>query len=323
MIWSGRAWQQVVDALERMGCCNAKDFPVPGYRGSAPRPSSTGLRASELKAFDFTSESFALEYTEQMTSSSVRRGAQEFLPGASSCQPPRTRRVPQDHKTIQEALDAAGDGDVVCVGPGCYREALVVRKRVLLYGLGEVRGIVLEGPDASIFFAASGLPTVVLEAAEARICNMTIVGGSGSAPVVENMCGDVTLEGCSIRGGSCCISVQQSAGALVRFCDVVGATGHGIQVAQQAWASVEKCLISDCPCGILVGHLGSQCSLRASDVLSCSQVTQENLDKRGRCKHERPMPTYTTNMAYTHSHHAMLAGGRDGALCGGSAAGWE
>ena len=59
-----------------------------------------------MKAFDFTSESFALEYTEQMTSSSVRRGAQEFLPGASSCQPPRTRRVPQDHKTIQEALDA-------------------------------------------------------------------------------------------------------------------------------------------------------------------------------------------------------------------------
>ena len=36
---------------------------------------------------------------------------------------------------------------------------------------------------------------VVLEAPEAKICNMTIVGGGVSVPVIENSCGDITLEG--------------------------------------------------------------------------------------------------------------------------------
>jgi hypothetical protein len=39
---------------------------------------------------------------------------------------------------------------------------------------------------------------LILEAAEAKICNLTIVGGGTSVPVIENMCGDLTLEGQSV-----------------------------------------------------------------------------------------------------------------------------
>ena len=36
------------------------------------------------------------------------------------------RRVPEDHDTIQAAVDAAGPGDLVLVGPGTYREEVKV-----------------------------------------------------------------------------------------------------------------------------------------------------------------------------------------------------
>jgi len=41
-------------------------------------------------------------------------------------------RVPQDRPTIQSAIDAAAIGDVIRVGPGTYRESLVVTKGLTL-----------------------------------------------------------------------------------------------------------------------------------------------------------------------------------------------
>ena len=37
-----------------------------------------------------------------------------------------TRRVPEDHRTIQEAVSAARPGDLVLIGPGVYREEVKV-----------------------------------------------------------------------------------------------------------------------------------------------------------------------------------------------------
>ena len=37
-----------------------------------------------------------------------------------------TRRIPEDHRTIQAAVDAARPGDLVLVGPGVYREEVKV-----------------------------------------------------------------------------------------------------------------------------------------------------------------------------------------------------
>jgi nitrous oxidase accessory protein len=72
-----------------------------------------------------------------------------------------------DFPLIAPALDAAADGDTIAVGPGVYRENLVVRRRVsivgrgaVLYGLGsgsvirvmadgvEIRGLTIEGSGA-------------------------------------------------------------------------------------------------------------------------------------------------------------------------------
>ncbi|MFM8274796.1 MAG: right-handed parallel beta-helix repeat-containing protein [Gemmata sp.] len=46
-------------------------------------------------------------------------------------------RVPQDHKTVQAAVDAAKPGDTVVVAPGTYRESVRLRPRVALRSAGD------------------------------------------------------------------------------------------------------------------------------------------------------------------------------------------
>jgi hypothetical protein len=51
--------------------------------------------------------------------------------GGPALQPVRrasgtTRRVTEDHRTIQAAVDAARPGDLILVGPGVYREEVKV-----------------------------------------------------------------------------------------------------------------------------------------------------------------------------------------------------
>jgi hypothetical protein len=222
-----------------------------------------------------------------------------------------------------------------------YREALVVRKRVQLVGTGRVAETVIQAPDVALWGGAQ-FATLVLEASEARVCNLTLTNASLSLAVIENFCGDITLEGCAIRGGGtgvkvlshparprlsvsrpvaarpsalleretnsskgiaspalayspqqCCTrainlvgrclahtrlkfmpgaQVSNSASAIVRFCDVHHAGAHGVYVAAQACASVVKSHVFCCTSGVVVGDLGSQCSIVGSDIALCSQV---------------------------------------------------
>lgn len=246
--------------------------------GKILRASAVGILARELSAYEFASEQYVLEYTAQIAPLSAGRHHAPRAPGAGELPDKTTRKaatlnVPADYRSVQDALDAAEDGDVVRLAPGRYKEALVISKRVLLFGAGKKAGdTVLEAPDESVFFAGAALSTLVLEASEAKICNVSIIGGGVSVPVIENMCGDLTLEGCDIRGGSCGLKVQDSAGAILKFCDVRDSAEHGVYVSKQGWASIDKSHVFDCKCGVLVGQLGSQCSLRGTDVSNCSQV---------------------------------------------------
>lgn len=48
-----------------------------------------------------------------------------------------TRRVPEDHKTIQAAIDSAAPGDTVLVGPGTYRERIQLKDEIILRSAGD------------------------------------------------------------------------------------------------------------------------------------------------------------------------------------------
>jgi plastocyanin len=56
-----------------------------------------------------------------------------------------TRRVPQDHRTIQAAVDAARPGDLVLVGPGVYREEVKVTVPSLVIRGSDRNRVVVDG----------------------------------------------------------------------------------------------------------------------------------------------------------------------------------
>ncbi|AXV09622.1 Pseudoazurin / lipoprotein [Euzebya pacifica] len=56
-----------------------------------------------------------------------------------------TRRVPEDHPTIQNAVDAADPGDLVLIGPGVYKEAVSVTTPGLVIRGTDRNEVILDG----------------------------------------------------------------------------------------------------------------------------------------------------------------------------------
>lgn len=52
-----------------------------------------------------------------------------------------------DYSSIQEAVNAAKEGDIIMVDPGTYRESVVIEKRITLIG---------SGPEATAIYATTG-----------------------------------------------------------------------------------------------------------------------------------------------------------------------
>jgi parallel beta-helix repeat protein len=81
-------------------------------------------------------------------------------------------RVPEDKKTIQTAVDAAAPGDVVRVGPGIYRErVLISQKSGIRLEANPIGGAVIDGA-----FTTSGAAILVVGTMESHVTGVSIVG---------------------------------------------------------------------------------------------------------------------------------------------------
>ncbi|NGO41592.1 right-handed parallel beta-helix repeat-containing protein [Streptomyces ureilyticus] len=170
----------------------------------------------------------------------------------------RWRRRTGEYASLAAALEAAGDGDVLTVAPGTYRENLVVRRTVTLRGP--------EGSPGSVRIApVDGVPLTVR--ASAVVQDLLVEGQDAAAPalLVEEGAPEVTdirivtrsAAGIEVRGGArptvrrCTvdnpagvgIAVLDGGGGVFEDCEVVAAGQSGIAVRGAAHPRLERCRV--------------------------------------------------------------------------------
>lgn len=134
-----------------------------------------------------------------------------FLAGGSGAARAAVYQVPGDFASIQEAIDAAADGDTIFVGPGTWSRIHFLGKRL------EVRST--NGPDATTLLGNGAGPVVRMllgEPAGTLLEGFTVTGGLGK-----------TKGGRSYGGGI----LGADTSATIRDCKILGNTalsGGGI-----------------------------------------------------------------------------------------------
>ncbi|MGW1028411.1 right-handed parallel beta-helix repeat-containing protein [Streptomyces sp. NPDC002577] len=170
----------------------------------------------------------------------------------------RWRRRTGEYASLAAALEAAGDGDVLTVAPGTYRENLVVLRAVTLRGP--------EGSPGSVRIApADGVPLTVR--ASAVVQHLHVEGQDSAAPalLVEDGAPELSdvrvvtrsASGIEVRGGArpavrrCTvdnpagigIAVLDGGGGVFEECEVVSAGQSGVAVRGGAYPRLERCRV--------------------------------------------------------------------------------
>ncbi|WP_340556262.1 right-handed parallel beta-helix repeat-containing protein [Streptomyces sp. GSL17-111] len=146
----------------------------------------------------------------------------------------RWRRRTGDYSSLAAALEAAGDGDVLTVAPGTYRENLLVDRAVTLRGperagAGSVR---ISPPD--------GVPLTIRSAAVVR--DLQIEGQDQAAPALLVEDGTPELSGLRVVTRSAAgVEVRGGARPTVRRCVVDNPAGAGFDLSGSAGGLFEDC----------------------------------------------------------------------------------
>ncbi|MFB7236552.1 right-handed parallel beta-helix repeat-containing protein [Streptomyces sp. NPDC056269] len=145
----------------------------------------------------------------------------------------RWRRRTGEYPSLAAALEAAGDGDVLTIAPGTYRENLVVRRAVTLRGPeGSIGSVRIAPPD--------GVPLTLR--ASVTVQDLHIEGQDVAAPALLVEDGTPELLDLRIMTRSAAgIEVRGAARPTVRRCTVDNPAGVGIAVVDGAGGVFEEC----------------------------------------------------------------------------------
>ncbi|MFF4580290.1 right-handed parallel beta-helix repeat-containing protein [Streptomyces sp. NPDC001389] len=146
----------------------------------------------------------------------------------------RWRRRSGEYPTLGAALAVAGDGDVLSVAPGTYRENLILRHAVVLRGpegaaAGSVRIAPLDGVALTVR-ASAVVQDLHLEGADRAAPALLVEEGSPEFS-------DLRVHTRSASG----IEVRGGARPLVRRCTVENPAGVGIAVLDGGGGVFEEC----------------------------------------------------------------------------------
>ncbi|MBW1602106.1 right-handed parallel beta-helix repeat-containing protein [Streptomyces sp. JJ66] len=171
----------------------------------------------------------------------------------------RWRRRFGDYASLATALEAAGDGDVLTVAPGTYRENLVIDRAVTLRGperagAGSVRlsppdgvPLTLHAPavvrDLQIEGQDRAAPALLVEDGTPELAGLRVV--TRSAVGVEVRGGArPTVRGCTVDNpAGFGFALSGGAGGLFEECEVVAAGQAGFAVRDAAHPRLDRCRV--------------------------------------------------------------------------------
>ncbi|MEU9704044.1 right-handed parallel beta-helix repeat-containing protein [Streptomyces sp. NPDC047981] len=170
----------------------------------------------------------------------------------------RWRRRTGEYASLAAALEAAGDGDVLTVAPGTYRENLVIQRAITLRGpeggVGSVRIAPVDGVPLTVRASAtvqdlhvegqdSAAPALLVEDGTPELLDLRIVTRSAAGLEVRGaarpMVRRITVDNPAGVG----IAVLDGAGGVFEECEIVAAGQSGVSVRGGAHPRLERCRI--------------------------------------------------------------------------------
>ena len=151
---------------------------------------------------------------------------------------PATLRVPQEHNTIQAAIDAALPGDTILISPGTYAEAVSIPMPLTLRGTG-VGQVALSAPTAG-----------------EDVITVTAVGG------------EVLIEGVSVSRGYRGISAGLLRDAQLTLRDVAATScDAGLTCDGQGRLTLERCHFIKNAIGLIL--MNDLSEMHSCEILEC------------------------------------------------------
>jgi predicted outer membrane repeat protein len=129
--------------------------------------------------------------------------------------------VPQQHRRLQAAINAAADGDTIWVGPGIYYGPFVLKKRLVLFGEGGPGKTILDGRDTTRVLHVEGVTRASILGF--RIQNGKAAGGSGIYCLRDTA---LAIESCEVRGNWEAGVAAWKCG-MIQFADAEISGNHG------------------------------------------------------------------------------------------------
>ncbi|XP_044146299.1 SHC SH2 domain-binding protein 1 homolog B-like [Bufo gargarizans] len=153
----------------------------------------------------------------------------------------------QFHKDILEAVNACYDGDLVLVCPGQY----VVYGQICIADSIHIEGY---GMPDDIIIEKNGKGDKFVECAGAfvKISNMKIIQHNAVEGIVSILGGKTELENCVLQCDTTGITVKKSAELVMKYCDLYGAKGAGVEIYPGSNCSLIDNGIHHCRDGILI-----------------------------------------------------------------------
>ncbi|MFD7975166.1 right-handed parallel beta-helix repeat-containing protein [Streptomyces sp. NPDC059071] len=170
----------------------------------------------------------------------------------------RWRRRTGEYPSLAAALEAAGDGDVLTVAPGTYRENLVVHRAVTLRGgdgaVGSVRIAPADGVPLTVRASATlqdlhiegqdaAAPALLVEDGSPELLDLRIVTRSAAGIEVRGTARPTVRRATVDNPAGVGIAVLDGAGGVFEECEVVSAGQSGVSVRGGAQPRLERCRV--------------------------------------------------------------------------------